>query len=364
VGIEAETAALADRIAERIIAEGAVSSAEASLIERRQSLSGLETAVREARREVDSARARVHEIEIEVERLAGDRRSLEARIGERGLPSYADAVADLTEEEKAKDPESVRLELVDIRDKRDALGAVNLMAMEEFAALEERFTFITTQRRDLDDSIRSLKETIARINRQSRERFTEAFEKIRVHFGEIFKTLFAGGRADLRLVSEGETEDDILEAGLEITAQPPGKRLQSLTLLSGGEKALTATALLFAIFKYSPSPFCLLDEVDAPLDEANVVRFSNLLRTMADETQFIMITHNRRSMETADLLYGVTMEEPGISRTVSVVMGSKAEREEAARTLPAMLASRHRGNGRARAGAARPAALPAGEAQS
>src|SRR5262249_46757810 len=162
----------------------------------------------------------------------------------------------------------------------------------EFKELEERYTFLTAQRKDLDDAIASLKETIARINRTSRERFMEAFEKIRLEFGETFKVLFGGGRADPRLIT-GEGGDGRVQCGLEIIAQPPGKRLQSVTLMSGGEKALTAIALLFAIFKFRPSPFCLLDEVDAPLDEANVIRFNDLLKSMSHHTQFVMITHNR-----------------------------------------------------------------------
>jgi chromosome segregation protein len=344
--LAADTEELSNLMAGRILAEGEVASAEALVIELRQALTPLEGAVRDARRILDEARQRLHEHALEEERLAGDRRNLEARVLERGFPSLEVALADLTDEERARDPESVRTLMSDLKSRREAMGAVNLMAVEQFQELEQRYAFITAQRRDLEESIRSLKETIARINRQSRERFMDAFEKVRGHFGEIFKTLFGGGRADLRLAVEGEGEDDVLEAGLEITAQPPGKRLQSISLLSGGEKALTAIALIFAIFKYSPSPFCLLDEVDAPLDEANVLRFNALLRSMSEETQFITITHNRRTMEAADVLYGVTMEEPGVSRTVSVVMGTEEDRREASRTLPGMLASRHRGGGR------------------
>jgi len=355
-GIAEESAALADRMAERILAEGALASAEAALIERRQSLGGLDREVREARERLDAVRGKIHALALEEEHLSGDRRNLEARMAERGLPSLEAAEADLTDEEKAKDPGSVQAEMAGWKASREAMGPVNLMAMEQYRELEERYAFITAQRRDLDESIRSLRDTIVRINRQSRERFLDAYEKIRVGFSEIFRTLFGGGRADLRLVMEGEADEDVLEAGLEVIAQPPGKRLQSISLLSGGEKALTAIALLFAIFKYSPSPFCLLDEVDAPLDEANVIRFSTLLKMMSAETQFILITHNRRTMETAELLYGVTMEEPGVSRTISVVMASQEDRTEAARTLPGLLASRNRGSGGHRR-------LPAGSAQ-
>jgi chromosome segregation protein len=164
---------------------------------------------------------------------------------------------------------------------------------------------------------------------------------VRAGFQETFRTLFGGGRADLRLMTEGD--EDVLDCGLEIIAQPPGKRVGSISLMSGGEKALTAVALLFAIFRFRPSPFCLLDEVDAPLDELNVIRFNEMLRTMASSTQFVMITHNRTSMEAADMLYGITMEEPGVSRTMSVVLGGAAERARTVRTLPALLAARHKG---------------------
>jgi len=187
------------------------------------------------------------------------------------------------------------------------------MAIEQYTELEERFNFLNAQKTDLETSIASLRDTIRKINRESRERFLTAFEAIQLGFALSFTTLFGGGRAELRLE---EGEEDVLEAGIEIAAQPPGKRLQSIALLSGGEKALTAVALLFALFRYRPSPFCVLDEVDAPLDEANVERFTRLLRGLREETQFIFITHNRKSMEAADLLYGVTMEEPGVSKVL------------------------------------------------
>ena len=201
-----------------------------------------------------------------------------------------------------------------IKAKVDAIGPVNLMAIDEFRALEERHTHLSAQQKDLVDAIASLRETIKRINRNSREIFLEAFETIRAHYVETFKVLFNGGRADLAL----EDGDDALECGIEMIAQPPGKRLGSVSLMSGGEKSMAALALLFAIFRYQPSPFCLLDEVDAALDELNVGRFTRMLSEYAHHTQFILITHNKRSMEAANLLYGVTMEEAGVSKLVSM----------------------------------------------
>ena len=182
-----------------------------------------------------------------------------------------------------------------------------MMAIEQFDELETRHVFLTTQRKDLVDSIAQTTQAIKRIDETTRTRFADAFAAINRNFQESFSTLFGGGRAGLTLLDE----TDPLESGIEIIAQPPGKRLQSVQLLSGGEKALTAIALMFALFKYKPSPFCLLDEIDAPLDDANIGRFVEMLRAMQSQTQFILITHNRKTMEIADRLYGVTMEEPG-----------------------------------------------------
>jgi chromosome segregation protein len=204
--------------------------------------------------------------------------------------------------------------IVRLREKIDRLGPVNMMAIEQFDELEARHTFLTSQRRDLVDSIAQTAEAISRIDETTAARFNEAFAAIQVNFQQTFSTLFGGGRAGLSLLDE----NDPLESGIEIVASPPGKRLQSVQLLSGGEKALTAIALMFAIFRYKPSPFCLLDEIDAPLDDANVGRFVDMLRGMMDRTQFILITHNRRTMEIANRLYGVTMEEPGVSKLISV----------------------------------------------
>jgi chromosome segregation protein len=201
-----------------------------------------------------------------------------------------------------------------LRAKIDRLGPVNMMAIEQFDELETRHAFLSTQRKDLVDSIAQTSEAIKRIDETTRQRFAEAFSAINRNFQEIFSTLFGGGRAGLTLLDE----NDPLESGIEIIAQPPGKRLQSVQLLSGGEKALTAISLMFGLFKYKPSPFCLLDEIDAPLDDANIGRFVEMLRGMQQHTQFILITHNRKTMEIADRLYGVTMEEPGVSKLISV----------------------------------------------
>ncbi|MEI6667119.1 MAG: chromosome segregation protein SMC [Acidobacteriota bacterium] len=204
--------------------------------------------------------------------------------------------------------------IAELRRKIDKLGPVNMMAIEQYDELESRHGFLTTQRKDLVDSIATTGEAIKKIDHTTRERFREAFTAINLAFQEMFATLFGGGRAGLTLLDE----DDVLESGIEIIAQPPGKRLQNVQLLSGGEKALTAISLMFGIFKYKPSPFCVLDEIDAPLDDANTGRFLDMLRSMQAQTQFILITHNRKTMEIADRLYGVTMEEPGVSKLISV----------------------------------------------
>jgi len=204
--------------------------------------------------------------------------------------------------------------ITSLRQQIEAIGEVNLTAIEEFQELEERLTFLVAQQEDLQTSLAGLQAAISKINKTTRRRFRETFDLVNTKFQEIFPRLFRGGKAILRLTDE----DDLLETGIEIDAQPPGKKLQNVTLLSGGEKALTAVALIFSIFMIKPSPFCLLDEVDAPLDDANIGRFNEIVREMSAISQFILITHNKRTMEIADVLYGVTMEEPGVSKTVSV----------------------------------------------
>lgn len=212
------------------------------------------------------------------------------------------------------DFEASRERVEELRHKLENFGAINMLALEELSETEERFNFLTEQRQDIVDSIAAAEEALREIKRRSRLKFREAFEAINANFMDFFQELFGGGKGEMTLLEA----EDVLEAGIEIVAQPPGKRLQNMLLLSGGEKAMTAIALVLAIFKYRPSPFCLLDEVDAPLDDANVGRFVNRIAEMSEDTQFIVITHNKRTMEAAKALYGVTMQEAGVSKIVSV----------------------------------------------
>jgi chromosome segregation ATPase len=219
-----------------------------------------------------------------------------------------------TEQEQLLEEEVVRL-----HERIRRLGEVNPMAAEEYDVMKKRYDHLVTEKGDLEQSMRNLQDAIDHINKTSEDRFKKAFEAIADRFEKLFPAIFGGGQACLSLVyPEGST--DILEAGVDILAQPPGKKVANITLLSGGEKALTAVSLIFAIFMVKPSPFCILDEVDAPLDDANIGKFNALLREMSAKSQFILITHNKRTMELNDTLYGVTMEEPGVSKMVSIEM--------------------------------------------
>jgi len=208
----------------------------------------------------------------------------------------------------------------EMRAKLDAMGPVNMMALEEYKETAERHAFLETQRQDLIASIENTTATIREIDQISRQKFEEAFAKINENFQATFKKLFGGGHALMKLTDELNSA----ESGIDVVASPPGKRLQNVLLLSGGEKALTALALLVGIFQYAPSPFCILDEVDAPLDEANIGRFTELVKEMSVQTQFVLITHSKKTMSIAPVLYGVTMQEPGVSKLVSVRFGASA----------------------------------------
>lgn len=239
-------------------------------------------------------------------------RNLEETVAEKYRCTVADLVPRYAHQEYDEiERRSRQAELVGLI---DGIGEVNLTAIEEFRELEERFEFLSGQKSDLEESLHGLQQAIQRINRTTRKRFLDTFTLVNEKFQEVFPRLFCGGRAELKLTDE----ENLLETGIDIIIQPPGKKLQNVNLLSGGEKALTAVALMFAIFLIKPAPFCLLDEVDAPLDEANIGRFNEMVREMSSFSQFIMITHSKASMANADSLYGVTMEEPGVSKLVSV----------------------------------------------
>jgi chromosome segregation protein len=211
-------------------------------------------------------------------------------------------------------PSSEQAEIDELRRKLSRLGAVNLDSLQELAELEVREGALRLQFDDVTAAEKSLQEIIERINHDSRQLFTETFGLIRTNFQDLFRKLFGGGQADVVL----ENKNDVLESGIEVMARPPGKELRSISLMSGGEKTLTAVALLLAIFRSKPSPFCLLDEVDAALDEANTARLTGVLREFLDRSQFIIITHAKRTMAAADVLYGVTMQEQGVSKRVAV----------------------------------------------
>ena len=313
--------------AEQLRGEAALLQAEAS--ERARVHGERQGAVEErngilARREADLREARTRVTHLAEELAALDLRcqevalrlgSLEEQVRERypDVQRLADVLSDFHLRSLAGEKEDNRLK--ELRGLLERMGDVNLTAIEESEELQKRYDFLTSQKADLESAIARLESAIEKINRASRKRFREVFDAVNAKFQEVFPHLFRGGRAALALTDES----DLLETGVEIVANPPGKKiLQNIELLSGGEKALTAVALLFAIFLVKPSPFCVLDEVDAPLDEANVGRFNEAVREMTDRSQFIIVTHNQRTMEIADRLCGVTMEEPGVSKLVAV----------------------------------------------
>jgi chromosome segregation protein len=205
------------------------------------------------------------------------------------------------------------------------MGPVNLDAVRECAEADERHRYYAEQKADLEKAIDDLEKAIAQMNRESKRLFRQTFDGVNARFKALFPKMFRGGSAELRLTNP----EDLLETGIEILAQPPGKKLGNIELMSGGEKALTATSLIFSIFQFKPSPFCILDEVDAPLDEANVTRYNEAIRGMTSHSQFILITHIKRTMQSVDVLYGVTMQEPGVSRIVSVRVNEGARQAEA-----------------------------------
>jgi chromosome segregation protein len=293
----------------------------------RQELAALETELKSGRAALDQLREQRASRSSEVAKLRSDLEHLGAScLTEVNLEAAVlradEEIARLAEEELAAEEESCR----GLRQRIEQMGPVNMMALDEYKETAERHGFLETQRRDLMESIENTEETIKEIDQISRTKFDEAFAKINENFAQVFSRLFHGGQAFLRL-TDAENQ---AESGLEIVASPPGKKLQNVLLLSGGEKALTALALLVGIFQFQPSPFCVLDEVDAPLDETNVSRLADLLHSLSRETQFLLVTHSKRMMQAADMIYGVTMQEPGVSKVVSVRLGGHEQQRATA----------------------------------
>lgn len=310
--IEAEREAVERASAELAKGQERIERGIATGAELRAAVGALEQRIREMRKRDAEEQERLAEVRLAEQRVAMELAALDEEVRRR----YDRRAEDLTlpewDGEEALAAREARA--AEIRAKMSGMGDVNLSSLEEHRELAERHAFLSAQEADLDKSLDDLSRAIQKINRTTRERFADTFAKINETFGELFPKLFMGGRAFLKL----QDEEDLLETGVEIVAQPPGKKLQSLNLLSGGEKALTAISFLFSIFLVKPSPFCLLDEVDAPLDDANIDRFNALVREMSADYQILLITHNKRTMELADVLYGITMEKPGISKVVSV----------------------------------------------
>lgn len=286
-----------------------LATAEGELLRLREVTERSERGAGEAQAEIDGVRSRNVSLDLQLTEHRITLAHLEQTIRERYQRELAEIESSADEQLGADETHLARL-----KEKISGMGEVNVGALAEIAELEERQQFLGRQRDDLDGALEDLKKTIGRLNRASKARFRETFDRVDATFREVLPKLFGGGKGQLRLTDE----EQILESGVEVIVQPPGKRIGPLDLLSGGEKALTAVSLIFSLFLIRPSPFCFLDEVDAPLDDANIGRFNNMVREMSAHSQFILITHNKRTMEVAETLYGVTMEEPGVSKVVSV----------------------------------------------
>ena len=298
-------------------------AAETALTEARTALGSLDDAVQQATLERTTIEQAIDACKGRLEQVRLDERALEVRLQEllnrfeqTGEPFEA-TLAALTPEDSE---EVLRQHLEKLAERIARLGPINLAAIDEYNQLAERKTYLDSQHADLTEALETLQDAIRKIDRETRTRFKETYDKVNNGLQRMFPVLFGGGHAYLEL-----TGDDLLETGVTVMARPPGKRNSTIHLLSGGEKALTALSFVFSIFELNPAPFCLLDEVDAPLDDANVVRLTDMLKTMANTVQFLFVTHNKITMEIAEQLIGVTMHEPGVSRLVSVNMEQAVE---------------------------------------
>jgi chromosome segregation protein len=307
------------------VREDAAISSKIALDEARHLVGIAEVDLKEIRQQAGIASNLTRSYEANLARLEIERRHLVEGVREkfRGL-ELATVVGDY--HKRPLVDASHRARIIELSELLDRMGPVNLDAVREHKEATERFTYYSTQKADLEKAISDLEQAIVQMNRECKKLFREAFDGINQRFKILFPRMFRGGQAELRLTNP----EDMLETGIEILAQPPGKKLASIELMSGGEKALTAVSLIFAIFQFKPSPFCILDEVDAPLDEANVTRYNEAIRSMTDRSQFILITHIKKTMQSVDVLYGVTMQEPGVSKLVSVKVNETA----VARSVP------------------------------
>jgi chromosome segregation protein len=295
--------------------------------ERKAQCDGLARQLAEQGEAVGTARLELEGLEQELvdcglkrERAATLCQELSHSFAERFHVEFAEQRQELSEAQEGRDAAQDDARLAELRAKLERTGEVNLAAESEVKELEERSQELGAQREDLDKAMRDLSQTVQKLNREARRRFAETFEAAAQNFAEVFPKLLAGGKGRLELINS----EELLESGVNILIQPAGKKVKDISLLSGGEKALSALALVFSLFLLNPSPFCLLDEVDAPLDEFSVAAFTGLVRELKGRSQFIIITHNQRTMQTADQIHGVTMDQPGISRIISLKLPEAA----------------------------------------
>ncbi len=317
----AETRSSAAADAARLTAEAA---------DLRTRLTGLDHRLRALRTETEALREHRAQLAARTAKLTSDVEHIEATcLNDLGADPASirqdSSIARISGEDLTTQEEEAR----SLKQKLEAMGPVNMMALEEYVETTQRHSFLETQRKDLLDSIENTQASIKEIDDVSRLKFDEAFKVINENFSITFTKLFGGGQAFMKLTDQ----ENAAESGVDIVASPPGKKLQNILLLSGGEKALTALSLLVGIFQFQPAPFCVLDEVDAPLDETNVGRFARLIHEMSATTQFVVITHSKRTMAQADVIYGVTMQEPGVSKIVSVSLGKRRETSESRRAV-------------------------------
>jgi chromosome segregation protein len=314
---------LAELVTQAMQLNEQVTGLKAQYDEARAGLGEQEHALRGVRAMIDTEGKRFSELSLEEREAMLAIEHLLEGIVERHRVDVRKVLGDYHDRPLAD--ESIHGRVDELRRIVERMGEINLMAIEEYEERSKRYDYLVAQRLDLETALEQLDKAIRQMNRKSRQLFREAFDEVNARFRKMFPRMFGGGKAELRLTEA----EDLLEAGIDIIAQPPGKKLTSIELMSGGEKALTAVSLIFSLFQYRPSPFCLLDEVDAPLDEANVGRYCEMIREMTDRSQFILITHHKLTMQTSDVLYGVTMETPGISKLVSVQMRGQKEESQA-----------------------------------